>query len=68
MNKLTALDEQLAALAPLQPKAIATLLGYSSQQALTNLRAKGRTIPPERMAALAERLRRIADRITPPSS
>lgn len=54
------LDDQLRALAPLQPKTIAALLGYSAQQALSNLRAKDRAIPAERLGRLALRLREIA--------
>jgi hypothetical protein len=54
------INDQLDALRPLTPGAVATLAGYSDPQSIRVQRARGRGIPAARLRALAERLRELA--------
>ena len=57
------LDEQIDALRPLTPGVFAALAGYrQGSNQITTMRARGIRVPPERLAALAQRLRDLADK------
>jgi hypothetical protein len=58
------LDDQLAALAPLGPKAVMLLAGYKPNgNPATSLRQRQARIPDLRLREVARRLRAIADEV-----
>ena len=54
------IDEQIAALAPLNAHEIALLAGYSSHKQLNDYRFKGRLLRAARLERLAVELERLA--------
>ena len=60
MAKFTGIDEQIAALAPLNAHTIALLAGYASRKQLNDYRLKGRIMRPARLERLALRLEQLA--------
>jgi len=55
-------DDQLAALAPLDSGSVARLAGYAvGPTQLREYRYKGKRMPPKRLLLLAERLRGLAE-------
>ena len=54
------IDEQIAAMAPLDAHAIARMAGYASHKQLNDYRAKGRLLRAARLERLALELERLA--------
>lgn len=54
------IDDQLAALRPLPPGAVAALAGYAEVGSISVQRVRGKPLPPDRLKAMAERLRSLA--------
>ena len=60
MAEFTGIDEQIAALAPLDAHTIALLAGYRSRKQLNDYRAKGRLLRDARLERLAVGLEQLA--------
>jgi uncharacterized membrane protein len=54
------IDDQLETLRPLTPGVAAKLAGYSNPQSIRVQRQRGRPMSPERLRAMAVRLRELA--------
>jgi hypothetical protein len=60
MSRFLDVDEQIAALAPLDAHTLAVLAGYTSHKQFNDYRAKGRLISNTRLERLATRLEQLA--------